>query len=255
MSRMLSIRIDARGATLFVRGASIMTRDCPSFCPTARQEFQSSMMKRRGAKLDLCWMINAWSTWSPDVYTPPMTGKTHRTPPASSEVVSRFMKRLRRADTGPEVALRRELHRRGVRFRLHRGDLPGRPDIVVVRLRRLRMAVFVDGCFWHGCPEHAVAPKANAAWWTDKIATNRERDARKIANSAPSGGNPCTSGSMRMRRSLRRALLGNGGGRTDLTTDGSTGMTCTAAASADGSLRIVDRKRYRRAFPASSVRR
>ena len=134
------------------------------------------MMERRGAKLDLCWMVNAWPTGHPTLYNPPVTARAHRTPPASSEVVSRFMKRLRRADTGPEVALRRELHRRGVRFRLHRGDLPGRPDIVVVRLR---LAVFVDGCFWHGCPEHAVAPKANAAWWADKIATNRERDARK----------------------------------------------------------------------------
>jgi len=86
------------------------------------------------------------------------------------------MRRLRRADTGPEISLRRELHRRGVRFRLHRRDLPGRPDIVIVRLR---LAVFVDGCFWHGCPEHAVAPKSNARWWARKIAENRERDKRK----------------------------------------------------------------------------
>ena len=110
------------------------------------------------------------------MYNPRVSGKVRRTPPPSSEAVRRFMKRLRRADTGPEVALRRELHRRGVRFRLHRADLPGRPDIILVRLR---LAVFVDGCFWHGCPKHAVAPKANAAWWADKIAKNRQRDARK----------------------------------------------------------------------------
>ena len=86
------------------------------------------------------------------------------------------MKRMPRADTTPEIQLRRELHRRGVRFRLHRRDLPGCPDIVVVKLR---LVIFVDGCFWHGCPEHSVAPKANAKWWADKIAGNRERDARK----------------------------------------------------------------------------
>ena len=78
-------------------------------------------------------------------------------------------------DTEPETALRRELHRRGVRFRAHRRDLPGCPDIVLVRVK---VAVFVDGCFWHGCPEHFVIPKANRQWWLDKIASNRRRDAR-----------------------------------------------------------------------------
>lgn len=97
------------------------------------------------------------------------------------------MKRMPRADTTPEIQLRRELHRRGVRFRLHRRDLPGRPDIVVVKLR---LVIFVDGCFWHGCPEHLVAPKANAKWWADKIAGNRERDARKDAELRTMGWNP-----------------------------------------------------------------
>src|SRR5262245_36425540 len=97
-------------------------------------------------------------------------------PVASSASVSRFMRALRRGDTQPELALRRALHRRGLRFRLHRKDLPGRPDIV---LPMIRLVVFVDGCFWHGCPEHCVAPKANAAFWSEKIAGNRERDCRK----------------------------------------------------------------------------
>lgn len=78
-------------------------------------------------------------------------------------------------DTKPERALRSELHRRGIRFRLHRRDLPGRPDIVLVRAR---VAVFVDGCFWHGCPEHFTTPKNNRDWWVDKIETNRQRDRR-----------------------------------------------------------------------------
>ena len=76
-------------------------------------------------------------------------------------------------DTAPEVALRRALHRRGVRFRLHRTDLPGRPDLVLVRCR---VAVFVDGCFWHGCPDHFTLPRANRAWWLAKMARNQARD-------------------------------------------------------------------------------
>lgn len=93
----------------------------------------------------------------------------------SSATVSRFMSRLPRQNTGPELALRRALHARGIRFRLH-PPLPGRPDIV---LMRSRVAIFVDGCFWHGCPTHAVTPKANRRFWIQKIATNKERDTRK----------------------------------------------------------------------------
>lgn len=97
-------------------------------------------------------------------------------PKASSPSVRTFMQRLGRKDTQPELALRRALHRRGIRYRLHPKDLPGRPDIVLVRIRT---AVFVDGCFWHGCPEHAVAPKSNARWWREKLDANVARDRRK----------------------------------------------------------------------------
>lgn len=85
------------------------------------------------------------------------------------------MSRQATAGTGPELALRRALHRRGLRFRVNVRTLPGRPDIV---LTRARIVIQVDGCFWHGCPEHAVAPKANAEWWHEKIAANRARDGR-----------------------------------------------------------------------------
>ncbi|MER3453275.1 MAG: very short patch repair endonuclease [Chloroflexota bacterium] len=86
------------------------------------------------------------------------------------------MSRMPRESTGPELALRRLLHARGLRFRLHRRDLPGTPDIV---LPRARIAVFVDGCFWHGCPEHGTLPKHNREWWAAKLAANVERDRRK----------------------------------------------------------------------------
>jgi DNA mismatch endonuclease, patch repair protein len=84
-------------------------------------------------------------------------------------------------DTPGEMALRRELHRRGLRYRLH-AALPGitraRPDIVFVGAR---VAVFIDGCFWHSCPEHATFPQANAGWWEAKLAANVERDRRHDA--------------------------------------------------------------------------
>jgi DNA mismatch endonuclease (patch repair protein) len=89
-------------------------------------------------------------------------------------MVSDFMRRVRRRGTAPETTLRSALHRLGVRFGRGDGGLPGRPDILLVRVR---VAVFVDGCFWHGCAEHFVAPKANAAFWSAKIGRNRERDA------------------------------------------------------------------------------
>lgn len=82
------------------------------------------------------------------------------------------------------MAIRRALHARGLRYRVNVRDLPGRPDIV---FSRARIAVQVDGCFWHGCPEHCVAPKANAAWWQDKLDANRARDARNDATLQATG--------------------------------------------------------------------
>src|SRR5215203_6032033 len=83
--------------------------------------------------------------------------------------VSRQMQRMPRRDTGPELALRRELHRRGLRFRKDYKRIPGRPDIAFTRAR---LAVFVDGCFWHRCPLHATQPKNNASWWSAKLDAN-----------------------------------------------------------------------------------
>jgi DNA mismatch endonuclease (patch repair protein) len=87
------------------------------------------------------------------------------------------MRANRGSDTQPEVALRSILHRRGCRFRknltVRAGPRLARPDIVFLRER---VAVFVDGCFWHCCPRHATQPKANAAYWRPKLAANRARD-------------------------------------------------------------------------------
>jgi DNA mismatch endonuclease (patch repair protein) len=87
------------------------------------------------------------------------------------------MQNQRRRDTGPEIALRRELHRVGLRYRVDAAPLPGlrrRADVV---FPGARVAVYVDGCFWHSCPIHATRPKANADWWEEKLEANRRRDA------------------------------------------------------------------------------
>lgn len=84
----------------------------------------------------------------------------------------------RTRNTKPELALRRAVHARGLRFRVYRTVAPRcTPDFV---LPRYRLAVFVDGCFWHGCPTHSPAQfqGPNAAQWEQKLATNRERDRR-----------------------------------------------------------------------------
>lgn len=86
------------------------------------------------------------------------------------------MQRQGRRDTKPELALRRELWRRGLRYRVDISAIPGlrrRADVV---FSRARVAVYVDGCFWHRCPIHATTPKANGQWWADKLAANVERD-------------------------------------------------------------------------------
>ncbi len=92
----------------------------------------------------------------------------------------------RRRDTSPERELRRELHARGLRFRVDYPIPVGRRKADIVFPRR-RIAVFVDGCFWHGCPVHASWPKNNAAWWRAKLERNRARDADTTARLMEAG--------------------------------------------------------------------
>ena len=99
-----------------------------------------------------------------------------RTDVFTPEQRSAVMRRVRSKDTRPELALRRLFTGMGLRYRLHRRDLPGSPDVAFIGRRT---AVFVHGCFWHGhdCRRGARAPKQNAAYWASKIARNRARDA------------------------------------------------------------------------------
>jgi len=90
---------------------------------------------------------------------------------------SKIMRAIRRENTRPELAVRRALHAMGLRFRLHRRDLPGTPDIVLPKHRRV---VLVHGCFWHqhsGC-QHAKRPKSRPEYWLPKLARNVDRDGR-----------------------------------------------------------------------------
>src|SRR5262245_47670286 len=95
-------------------------------------------------------------------------------PVPSRPAMTAVMRGNRRTDTKPEVALRSALHRRGIRFRkdahVIAADVRVKADIL---FRRHRTAVFVDGCFWHGCPQHGNKPKANAGYWGPKLERNR----------------------------------------------------------------------------------
>lgn len=86
------------------------------------------------------------------------------------------MQAQRSWDTKPELALRRELHRRGLRYFVHRRPLPGLRREADVVFPRAQVAVFLDSCYWHGCPDHASWPKAHADWWRAKIERTRARD-------------------------------------------------------------------------------
>jgi DNA mismatch endonuclease, patch repair protein len=97
--------------------------------------------------------------------------------PSSSPQASRRMAKVRQKGTDAEVALRRELYRIGLRYRVDYEVLKKPRRIADIAFPGRRIVVFVDGCFWHGCPEHATWPKSNAAFWRQKIEANQLRDA------------------------------------------------------------------------------
>ena len=102
-------------------------------------------------------------------------------PDPVSEATSIRMRATRQRDTAPELKIRRELHRRGLRYYVDRAPLPNsrrRADIV---FPRARVAVYVHGCYWHGCEVHGTVPKRNTDFWMQKIDRNRERDAETRA--------------------------------------------------------------------------
>jgi len=100
----------------------------------------------------------------------------NKVPKASSEEAHRRMKAVRQRDTEAEMAVRRRIHAMGLRYRVDFPVLESPRRRADIAFPRLRIAIFIDGCFWHGCPIHGTSPKANAGFWKRKIEANVERD-------------------------------------------------------------------------------
>ncbi|MDV9195280.1 very short patch repair endonuclease [Streptomyces sp. Wh19] len=101
-------------------------------------------------------------------------------PPAGSWASSagrrRNMQAIRSRDTKPERLIRRLVHAQGLRYRVGAKPLPDLHRTADMVFRPAKVAVFIDGCYWHGCPEHYVPPKTNSGYWSDKVAGNMARD-------------------------------------------------------------------------------
>ena len=95
---------------------------------------------------------------------------------ASSDGVRKSMQSNKSRDTGPEMALRRAVHALGLRYRVSARPLPQFRRTADLVFTKVKVAVFMDGCFWHGCPQHHTQSATNAAYWADKVRRNRERD-------------------------------------------------------------------------------
>ena len=106
---------------------------------------------------------------------------------ASSDATRHSMQGNRSRDTRPEVAVRSAVHAMGLRYRVAARPMREVRRTADLVFRGARVAVFVDGCFWHGCPDHFVAPRTNAEYWAAKIGRNRDRDAETDAWLAAAG--------------------------------------------------------------------
>ena len=104
----------------------------------------------------------------------------------SAAVRRKTMQAVGSKNTGPELLVRRLLYAHGYRYRLHRADLPGHPDLVFVNQKKV---IFVNGCFWHGhnCARGARVPKSNREYWVAKVDRNRARDAASLKDLRGSG--------------------------------------------------------------------
>ena len=122
------------------------------------------------------------------------------------DVRSRIMARVRSKGTKPEMVVRRSLHRLGYRYRLHRANLPGKPDLVFASRRKV---LFVNGCFWHvheGCPR-SRAPSSNRGFWMAKLERNRRRDLESLQALCERGWSTLTVWECELR-DLETALVG-----------------------------------------------
>jgi len=127
---------------------------------------------------------------------------------------SEIMSRVKQKNSSPEMSLRSALHARGLRYRLHVRVEGIVVDIVFVKAR---VVVFVDGCFWHGCPLHATFPKSNQAYWLPKLAENKARDRRQATRLREAGWNvirvwehECRPPDWKLLARIKQAILPRG---------------------------------------------
>ena len=120
-------------------------------------------------------------------YARPLPRQRLIAPRPTSAAASAVMRGNRKRDTKPELAIRRAVHRTGGRYEVAARPLRGRPWTADLVFRRPRVAVFVDGCYWHGCPQHFKLPSANLGYWGTKIERNRERDSLVDAELSAAG--------------------------------------------------------------------
>lgn len=102
--------------------------------------------------------------------------RSRNNPKPSSEVASRRMKSVGQRDTAAEMEIRRRVHAKGLRYRVNHPVLRKPRRTADMAFTKAHVAVLVDGCFWHGCPEHGTSSKSNAKFWRNKIETNQKRD-------------------------------------------------------------------------------
>ena len=122
------------------------------------------------------------------------------------EIRSYNMSQIKGKDTKPEIIVRKYLHAKGFRFRLHYKDLPGKPDIV---LRKYDTVIFINGCFWHGhknC-KYFVVPKTRTQWWLDKINRNKEKDKESIQALQKDNWNIITIWECELKKDKRQKTL------------------------------------------------
>lgn len=131
------------------------------------------------------------------------------------------MSRQKSRDTAVELALRKALHASGARYRIHRRPVKGVRREADIVFGPARVAVFVDGCFWHGCPTHATWPKNNAEFWRTKIEGNRRRDADTDARLADAGWLAV--------RVWEHEIVGEAAARVLVVLEGRRGMARTAS--------------------------
>ncbi|MEU0130535.1 very short patch repair endonuclease [Streptomyces sp. NPDC006289] len=106
--------------------------------------------------------------------------------PSSPDVSARMSRQARR-DTAPEVAVRKLLHASGYRYRLNERVPHMSRRTIDIAFTKAKVAVFLDGCFWHGCPAHATQPRSNAEWWRQKLDRNMARDVETTAHLVAEG--------------------------------------------------------------------